>query len=130
MHTGTCLCGAVTVHIQGELEYPPEACHCTLCRKHSGHYLAGVNVHREKLRVDGEQHVAWYHSSDKVRRGFCSVCGSTLFWAPTIEGYMYTSVAMGLLADSVGQPLAKHTFVSEKGDYYELSDGVPQFDEF
>ena len=65
-----------------------------------------------------------------MERGFCSVCGSTLFWRPDIEGYEWISVAMGLFAQSTGRKLAKHTFVNEKGDYYELSDGLLQGDSY
>jgi hypothetical protein len=61
-----------------------------------------------------------------VRRGFCSVCGSVLFWNPIIEGYEYIAVAMGLFDGPTGVRLSKHTFVGDKGDYYDIDDGVPQ----
>jgi hypothetical protein len=101
-----------------------------MCRKQSGHILAAVNVRRDALSVGGEQHVRWYRSSDKVERGFCSECGSTLFWKPTIEGYQLTAVAMGLFDGSSGLHLSKHTFVGDKGDYYEITDGLPQSDSY
>lgn len=127
--SGSCLCGEVTIEVIGELEHAPEACHCAQCRKHSGHFLVAINIHRDALTVRGDT-VAWYHSSDQVRRGFCSACGSTLFWDPTIEGYQYTAVAMGLFDQATGLHVAKHEFVSDKGDYYDINDGVPQHDEF
>ena len=43
-----------------------------------------------------------------------------------MEGYGFIAVAMGLLESPTGVRLAKHTFVGDKGDYYELNDGVPQ----
>ena len=101
-----------------------------MCRKQSGHFLAAVNIRREALTVRGSEHVAWYQSSEKVQRGFCSTCGSTLFWRPTIEGYEFTAVAMGLFARPTGLQLAKHTFVGDKGDYYEISDGIAQSDSY
>lgn len=64
----------------------------------------------------------------KLDRGFCSICGSALFWRPDIEDYKWISVAMGLFDQSTGQKLAKHACVREKGDCYELSDGIPQTD--
>jgi hypothetical protein len=97
-----------------------------MCRKQSGHVLAAVNVRRGALSVRGEQYVRWYRSSDKVERGFCSECGSTLFWRPTIKGYQLTAVAMGLFDDPTGLHLSKHTFVGDKGDYYDITDGLPQ----
>jgi hypothetical protein len=59
-----------------------------------------------------------------VRRGFCSVCGSTLFWDPI--GKDVTAIAMGSLDTPTGTHLAKHIFVAHKGDYYEITDGLPQ----
>src|SRR4029434_6588040 len=87
MMKGTCLCGAVSFEIEGTLEHPPEACHCSQCRKQTGHFLVAVNVRRKALKVHGADKVTWFRSSEQVQRGFCSVCGSTLFWNPTIEGY-------------------------------------------
>src|SRR3982751_2407596 len=81
MHKGSCLCGAVHFEVDGELP-PPDACHCTKCRKHSGHYFASTDVPRDRVRIVGMDAVSWYQSSEKVRRGFCSVCGSSLFFAP------------------------------------------------
>lgn len=130
MLKGSCLCGGVRIEIEGGLELQPQACHCTQCRKQTGHFLAAVNVRRDALKVHGEDKVAWYQSSDEVMRGFCSVCGSTLFWNAEIEGYDYIAVAMGLLDEPTGARFAKHTFVNDKGDYYEIDDGVPQSESF
>jgi hypothetical protein len=126
MMTGTCLCGAVAFEVDGALERAPEACHCTQCRKQSGHVLAGVNVRRTAITVRGAEKVTWYQSSEKVRRGFCSVCGSSLFWNPTIDGYEWIGVAMGAFDSPTGTRLAKHTFVGDKGDYYDIDDALPQ----
>lgn len=66
----------------------------------------------------------WYQSSEKVRRGFCRVCGSTLFWDPIYHDW--TAIAMGAFDGATGTLLALHIFVAEKGDYYEIQDGLPQ----
>ena len=126
MLKGTCLCGAVALEVDGELEHAPEACHCSQCRKQSGHFLAAVNVRRSALTVHGGDRVTWFRSSERVERGFCSVCGSSLFWRPNMEGYAYTAVAMGVFDTPTDTAIAKHTFVGDKGDYYAISDGVPQ----
>ena len=123
MHKGSCLCGAIRFEVDGELE-PPDACHCSQCRRQSGHYFASTNVRRDAIRIEGEENVTWYRSSDKVRRGFCSTCGSVLFWDPI--GREITSVAMGAFDKPTGTRLAIHIFVADKGDYYEIADGLPQ----
>jgi len=126
MMNASCLCGAVKLEIAGKLEKQPEACHCTQCRKQSGHFFAAVNVLKKDLTVHGEDKVSWYQSSEKVRRGFCSVCGSALFWAPNMPDYDYIAVCMGAFDGPTGTRLRKHTFVGSKGDYYDIADGVPQ----
>ena len=124
---GSCLCGAVRIEIIEPLERAPEACHCTQCRKQTGNFLVAVNVRRTALNTVGSESVNWYQSSATVQRGFCSVCGSTLFWNPTIEGYQWTGVALGCLDTQLELKVAKHTFVASKGGYYEITDGAPQF---
>ena len=123
MHKGSCLCGAVRFEVDGELE-GPDACHCSQCRRQSGHYWASTNVRRDALRIEGEENVTWYHSSEKVRRGFCATCGSVLFWDPI--GREITSIAMGAFDKPTGTRLAIHIFVDDKGDYYDIADGLPQ----
>lgn len=123
MHKGSCLCGAVRFEVEGEL-HPPDACHCTACRKHSGHYFASTDVPRSAVTVHGAEHVTWYQSSDKARRGFCSTCGSSLFWDPLHRDW--TGIAMGAFDKPTGTNLRIHIFVAEKGDYYDIADGLPQ----
>lgn len=124
MPKGACLCGAVRFEVEGELP-PPDACHCSHCRKSSGHYFASTDVPRDSLTVHGAGHVAWYQSSEKVRRGFCSICGSPLFWDPLHRDW--TAVAMGAFEAPTGTRLDKHIFVHEAGDYYDIADGLPRF---
>ncbi|MFZ2237849.1 MAG: GFA family protein [Dokdonella sp.] len=123
MHQGSCLCGAVTFSVSGELK-PPDACHCTQCRKTSGHYWASTDVPNDKFTINGSEHITWYQSSAKVRRGFCSTCGSALFWDPIHHDRI--AIAMGAFDQPTNTHLEMHIFVADKGDYYEIVDGLPQ----
>ena len=123
MHTGSCLCGAVRFEVASEL-HAPDACHCRQCRKQSGHYWASTNVKRTSLALEGADKLTWFQSSDAVRRGFCSVCGSFLFWDPVKMDII--AIGMGAFDLPTGTQLEKHIFVTDKGDYYELTDGLPQ----
>ena len=123
MHRGSCLCGAVTFEITGALR-PPDACHCTQCRKHSGHVFASTDVTRAALTIAGAEHLTWFQSSEKVRRGFCATCGASLFWDPIYKDWI--GVAMGAFDTPTDTKLGIHIFVAEKGDYYDLTDGLPQ----
>lgn len=122
-HNGSCLCGAVRFVVKGPLA-PPSACHCTMCRKHTGHFEAGTDVPKAALTITGEENLTWFQSSEKVRRGFCAICGSSLFFDPLHLDW--TGIMMGAFDGPTGVRLAKHIFVADKGDYYEIADGLPQ----
>lgn len=123
-HAGSCLCGTVRFEVAGALP-GPDACHCTQCRKHSGHVFASTDVPRWALTIHGEERLSWYRSSEKVRRGFCSVCGSSLFWDPVHRDWI--AVAMGAFDGPTGTRLSKHIFVADKGDYYEAGEDAPRY---
>jgi hypothetical protein len=125
MPSGSCLCGAVTFEVQGPLP-GPDACHCTACRKQSGHYFASTDVPRTALTIHGDANITWYRSSDKARRGFCATCGAALFWDPPASR-PWIGIAMGAFDTPTGTSLAVHIYTAEKGDYYEITDDIPQF---
>lgn len=126
MHKGSCLCGAITLEVEGNLS-PVEACHCTKCRKWSGHVGVSVEVPRDMLTIHGVEHLGWFHSSEKARRGFCSTCGTSLFFDPLDkEKHNWIAIAMGAFDTPTETKMALHIFVAEKGDYYEITDGLPQ----
>lgn len=60
----------------------------------------------------------------KVRRGFCSFCGSNLFFDPIHRDWI--GIAMGAFERPTNTKLALHIFVADKGDYYEIDDGLPR----
>ncbi len=123
VHRGSCLCGRVMFEVSGALP-SPMACHCVQCRKQTGHYEASVDLPKDSLNVDGIENVTWYRSSEKFERGFCFHCGSTLFGKPTFKDWI--SVAMGAFDGPTHTQISRHIFVSEKSDYYEIADGLPQ----
>lgn len=123
MHKGSCLCGAVRFSVSGELP-APNACHCTRCRKHHGHYEAGTDVDRDAVSIEGADKLTWYQSSEKARRGFCSICGSSLFFDPVMGDWI--GISMGAFDTPTHTKLARHIFVADKGDYYDIADGLPQ----
>ncbi len=118
--TGSCLCGAVSYRVTGALR-PVIACHCTQCRKTSGHHVAATSAPRDAMEITGA--VTWYASSDSARRGFCPTCGSNLFWDGAGS---HLSIFAGTLDAPTGLRLTAHIFCADKGDYYEIADGLPQ----
>ena len=122
---GSCNCGAVKFTL-AQAPTDATACHCTQCRKQSGHHFSSANVPKAAVQITGEENLAWYQSSEKVRRGFCSKCGCWLFWEPVFRDW--TSVALGSLDGPTHLQLQQHIFVAHKGDYYTIGDGLPQND--
>ena len=124
MHKGSCLCGEVTFVVQGDL---PKAisCHCSKCRKTTGHFEAGVDVKKSSVIISGEASLTWYFSSERVRRGFCSTCGSPMFFDPPEADWI--GLMLGAFDGPTGTKIAEHIFVGNKGDYYDICDGVPQY---
>ena len=119
-HTGSCLCGAVAYEVEGPLR-EVIGCHCTQCRKQTGHYMAATAAKLAKFRIVKDEGLRWYRSSDIAERGFCQICGSTLFWQG--KGRDYVAIAAGSVDGETGQRIAFHIFCADKGDYYEITDG-------
>ena len=118
---GSCLCGAIRFEARGTPQ-GVSACHCGQCRRQSGHVWASAYVPETDLTIEGDPR--WYASSESARRGFCPTCGSFLFWKHNDEDTI--SFALGAIDGPTGLTLEKHIFTADKGDYYEIADGVPQ----
>lgn len=125
-HKASCLCGAVTITVEGALP-EADACHCSQCRKQSGHYWASVDLPSDRVSISGEENIRWYQASEKVRRGFCQTCGSFLFWDPIHHDKI--AIAMGAFDQPTNTKLFSHIFVADKGDYYDIEPGVLQKDQ-
>jgi hypothetical protein len=119
--TGRCLCGAVRYRVRGRLR-PVIACHCVQCRRTSGHHAAATAAKLSDVEIEGTP--AWFESSSGFRRGFCATCGSNLFWRD--EATDRLSIFAGALDMPTDLRLAGHIFVDQRGDYYDITDGLPQ----
>lgn len=97
------------------------------CRKQSGHIVAATACGDGQLSVSGEENLTWYAASPSARRGFCRTCGALLFWKA--NGSNKTSIMAGSFEKPSGLHGGHHIHVADKGDYYEIADGLPQFGE-
>ena len=117
MKTGSCLCGGVTYELDEPLR-DSVACHCSQCRKTSGHYWSATQVPNARFRITRDETLQWYRSSQDARRGFCNRCGASLFWQQDRQAA--TSVGSGTIDGATGIGTARHIFVDDRGDYYSL----------
>ena len=122
---GGCLCGGVRYQAHGGLR-DVVACHCSQCRRTSGHFVAATQIAAAKLQLTASATLRWYRSSAQAERGFCMRCGGNLFWRETAPDSTNVSIMAGTLDVPTGLRLAQHIFVADKSDYYEIADGAPQ----
>lgn len=126
LSTGGCLCGAVRYEVKGPLRDVVN-CHCSYCQKQHGGYGPHTKARKVNITLTKTDGLGWYQTSKTARRGFCRECGSGLFWEP------YELDATGIIASTLdGQTGLKtmgHIYVSEKSDFYQITDDLPQFEQ-
>lgn len=121
---GGCLCGAVRFTARGRFG-EVSVCHCSQCRRWHGAPGPYTSVRRDRLNFHNQRGLAWYRSSERARRGFCRECGASLFW--DMPDQTYTAIAMGAFDGPTGLAQTVHIFVADKGDSYQITDGLPQW---
>lgn len=115
---GACLCGAVTLTVEA-FDGKLAACHCGMCRKWGGGPLLAVDCGKG-IGIDGRDLVSAFDSSEWAQRGFCSRCGTHLFYRlKDSDRYV---VPIGLFDDDPGVSLASQIFIDEKPEYYTFAD--------
>ena len=112
---GRCLCGGVTYNVEGELRQVL-VCHCSQCRRSSGHQWAATAAPLNAVEIDCEKTLSWYRSSSRAKRGFCRRCGSSLFWQE--DGSRSLSIAAGSLDVPTGLSTQEHIYFDDASDYY------------
>ena len=129
MIPGSCLCGLVRYEVSEPFSMMGH-CHCSICRKHHGAlfatFVAAPSVNFRWLA--GDKDVGSYESSPGGSRSFCRVCGSvTPLQLPQLD--IVFLPAGNLQGDLEARP-QNHIFVKSKAPWYEITDGLPQYDEY
>ncbi len=119
---GRCLCGAVEFEVAEVREV--DACHCSMCRHWTGGVFIGADV-RGGVTLTKDESLAWYDSSDWAKRGFCKICGASLFYRLKPDPDVW-AISAGALDLPAGLSIGKEIFVDEKPDYYDLAGDQPR----
>jgi hypothetical protein len=129
MHAGSCLCGAITYEVHGELSDFGH-CHCRSCRKSSGSASgANAGVDRAHFRLlSGADTLREFESSPGKLRVFCSHCGSPIF-AYLTKSPDVLRIRLGSLDTPFAARARAHTFVSHQADWDDIAafSCLPQF---
>lgn len=118
--TGGCQCGRVRYRVTGALGRA-NLCHCRMCQRATGGAFAPLVTARG---VAFEGAPARFASSDVAERGFCSACGTPLFYAP--RGSDVIELMIGTLDDPEAVAPALHYGVESRLGWLRLADGLPE----
>jgi hypothetical protein len=127
---GSCLCGAIRFTVTGELGQTLN-CHCSICRKaHSSAFRTRSAVRSDQLAwTAGAELIGRYESSPTTVRCFCTRCGTRLHSEYRDHPGLF-GVPLGLFDGDPGVRPEAHIFVGSKADWYEITDDLPQYQEF
>lgn len=120
---GKCLCGTVSVKATPEA-HEVGACHCRMCRTWGGGPFMEIDC-GVSASFSGEAHISVFSSSDWAERGFCSACGTHLFYRLKETGQ--TMVPVGLFEDQHGLKLTGQVFIDEKPPFYAFANKTQDF---
>ena len=116
---GSCLCGAVTLKA-AEVAPHFTACHCEICRKWGGGPYLAVSCTSE-VRFDGEEHVGVFDSSQWAERGFCTKCGTHLFYR--LKHNQRYGIPLGLIDEDLGElAFSRQFFIDKKPACYTFAE--------
>ncbi|MBW2529311.1 MAG: GFA family protein [Deltaproteobacteria bacterium] len=118
--TGKCLCGAVS-YTAKEVESMMAACHCGMCRRWTGGPFLSITA--KDVAWTGEDKIKTFTSSPWAERGFCSECGTTLFYRVTAAGphQGVAHIGYGTLDDQSGFEMGLEFFIDIKPDAYDFA---------
>jgi hypothetical protein len=117
MINGHCECGRIRYEVQ--------------CRRlHGAAYATFAAVPRDKFRyITGENEIKVYASSASNDRLFCGECGSNILAAAKEEPEtLYLS--MSSVEGNPPLPGGYHAYVGSKAPWHEITDDLPQYEEW
>ena len=115
--TGRCMCGAVK--LDATTRSPDVGvCHCDMCRRWSAGPFMEVTC--QDVKFEGDQNIGRIRSSDWAERGFCTKCGSNLFYH-LVDRREY-QVSAGLFDDQSALRMSLQVFTDSKPHFYEFSN--------
>lgn len=120
-NTGRCLCGAVRYEVDS-VETGHHACHCGMCRRWAGAPVFAAAA--SGVRFAGAENLSRFVSSEWAERGFCSRCGSHLFYyLKPAQQYL---MCVGSFDDAAQFTLAREIYVDHKPHGYAFAGDLPK----
>lgn len=117
---GSCLCSQVKITVK-TMSSDVGACHCSMCRNWLGGPFMGVDCGTE-VQFEGEDSIAIFNSSQWAERGFCSQCGSHLFYR--LKDNQQYIMPVGLFKEVEDFNFDHQIFIEEKPAYYNFANNT------
>lgn len=130
MIKGSCLCGAVTIQIQGQITDIIH-CHCSLCRKNSGTaYATNGFVNTGDFQITkGSDSLKTFSFKPGRLRHFCENCGSPIFSSNDADTTRIR-IRLGCIDSTIDARPKSHNFVSSKADWEDMDAKLPRYECF
>lgn len=130
MYQGSCLCGKVRFTLSSgisDIVY----CHCSMCRKAQGSAFAtNANVSEKSFRfISGEDNLTSYQYAPEQNKYFCKTCGSPIMSKNTTQPDN-VRIRLGTIESDITERPTAHVFASSKANWEEITDNLPQYDEY
>lgn len=122
---GSCLCGAVGFSAQLPSKWVAH-CHCSRCqRAHGAAFVTWVGMHGESVAInDPAGSLRWHRTAGGGDRGFCSACGSSLFFkADQWPGELH--IARALFTGPVDREPQLHAYYDSHVSWAKIDDDLP-----
>ena len=125
---GKCECGTVRYTVADAFLYAAN-CHCSQCRAATGSaFKPFAGIERGKLELTEGQDRLLIFGEEDLNNTRCGTCGSLLF--SVVRDGAYVHVALGSLVDAPSIRPTEHIFVGSKAPWFEITDDLPQFEEY
>lgn len=115
---GKCLCGSVKIKAT-TMSTNVGACHCEMCRKWAGAPFLGVDC-KDNIQFSGKDNISIFDSSEWAERGFCSKCGTHLFYH--LKDNNQYIVPVGFFDTDTKLNFDHQVFIDSKPDYYAFEN--------
>jgi hypothetical protein len=116
---GRCLCGAVSIAIDGPYVAAIGVCHCSMCQRWNGMIYGSFDAEADAVTVTGA--VTRHASSGFSERAFCTTCGSHLWLRNTEKAGQNYEFAPGLFPAARDFPVISEIYIDRAPAYAALS---------
>lgn len=126
--TGKCLCGQVEYSVEDGFAYALN-CHCSSCRRATGSaFKPFAGIERTKLQITRGSEGLLTYGGALAHDVHCGKCGSLLY--SVVREGEFVHVTLGTLVEEPSIRPSAHIFVGSKAPWFNITDSLPQHQEF